>query len=71
MEKYIVCPGFSKKKVWGCRKKKKREKNVNMNEEKEIRYEKEEKMVLIVKFMESVDEHNEKKRVWDFELIMK
>ena len=43
-----------------------------MNEEKKIRYEKEEKkMALMVKYVESVDEYNEKRRVWDFELIMK
>ena len=39
---------------------------MNMNEkEKRIRYEKEEKIVLMVKYVESVDEHNEKRKVWD------
>ena len=38
---------------------------MNLNEEKEMRYEKEEKIVLMMKYMESVDEHNEKRKVWD------
>ncbi len=43
----------------------KKSKNVNMNEEKEIRYEKEEKMVLMVKYVESVNKHNDKRKILD------